>query len=117
MRFAREPSSVYDGTMSEAEALQLKKDALWEVHQASRRVACLKRKISVLLRNAAKAATGWEDGRLRVNDDNLIANYPDGSLDSGIEFGSSDVLKAAIRDLVDAENGLASARREFDDLR
>ena len=45
--------------MSEDEGLQRKKDALWEVYQANQRVTCLKHKITVLLKGASKAASGW----------------------------------------------------------
>ena len=103
--------------MSEDEALQFKKDALWEAHQAARRVECLKRKVTVLLRAASKAANGWTQRGLRVNDGRIVANYSDGSLDSGIEFEGSDVLKATLVELAEAETAYTAAKRKFDELR
>ena len=103
--------------MSEDEALQLKKDALWEVHQAGRHVACLKRKITVLMRSAAKAVSGWGNGDLLVVDGSLTAKYPDNSIDHDIEFSGSDVLKATLVELANAERSLADAKKGFDQLR
>ena len=104
--------------MSEDEGLQRKKDALWEVHQANQRVTCLKHKITVLLKGASKAALGWDEGRLWVNDEgSMIANYADRSLDYDIEFDGSDVLKAMLRELAEGERSLLAARKVFDDLR
>lgn len=102
--------------MSEDEALHRKKDALWEVYHANQRVTRLKQKITVLLTSASKAAKGWDEGRLWVNDGSMIANYADGSLDSDIEFDGSDALKTALMDLAEGERSLSAARKAFDDL-
>ena len=104
--------------MNEDESLQLKKDTLWEVYQAKRRVACLKDKITLQLKRASQAATGWAERGLRTNPDGVIvANYSDRSLTSGIEFAGSDVLAANLRELDEAQQALTSAQKKFDQLR
>lgn len=103
--------------MSEEEALQRKKDALWEVHQANQHATHLKQKITALLTSASKAARGWDESFLWVNEDgSMIANYADNSLDADIEFDGSDVLKALLKELAETEHTLSEARKAFDAL-
>jgi len=97
--------------------LQRKKDALWEVYQAKQHATRLKHKITVLLTSASKAARGWDERHLWVNEDgSMIANYADNSLDADIEFEGSDVLKAMLKELAETERNLSAARKAFDDL-
>ena len=98
-------------------SLQLKKDELWELYQAQQRVASLKREITSQLKQASQAITGWDEKGLRMSQDGaIVANYHDGSLTSGIEFGGSDVLAANLRKLGKAQQALASARNKFDSI-
>ena len=95
-----------------------RKDALWEVYQTNQRVKGLKHKITDTLKSASKAALGWDEGRLWVNDGgSMIANYADGSLNADIEFDGSDVLKTTLEELAETERSLLAARKAFDDLR
>ena len=54
--------------MSDDNMLQRKKDALWEVYQAKQHATRLKHKITVLLTSASKAARGWDERHLWVNE-------------------------------------------------
>ena len=106
--------------MSDDEKLQIKKDTLWDVHEAKREVACLERKVETVIDSMKEVTAAW--------DANLLATASSGTLmrkKTGADFGTvsgqglkefpaSSELAALVDQLGRAKKKHESLQRSFD---
>ena len=103
--------------MSEEEQLQLKKDTLWDIHMAEKRIACLERKLDMYMEAYKAVYDAWERGCLGEVTGRVVVHRQDGRPSESLKNppDRADMI-ATVADLEKSKEEREKLQKSFDKM-
>ena len=103
--------------MSDEDSLQMKKNALWEVHTTNSKIECLKHKIELEMEACQRAHEAWKNGCLSAWSGRLVSRRGEHQASTELpQFSSSRDIASLVAELEDAVAKGAKLQAAFDRL-
>ena len=93
---------------------QLKKDTLWDIHMADKKIACLERRATIVLDAMREIVELWDKGKLTAKDRHFTARENENSLRRLATDPDMNALTAALQDLDETRSQRNKLQQSFD---
>lgn len=93
---------------------QVKKDTLWDIHLADKKIACLERRATIVVEAMREVLALWNDNRLTAQDGHFAARENDTTLRRLAIKPDMTELTAALQELAETRLKREQLQRSFD---